>query len=64
MNYLKFQFAILLLIGLCLVSACNEDSDDDNNVPSTNETTIWSGTKITFEKQCERRNISAASPPL
>jgi len=51
MNYLKFQFAILLLIGLCLVSACNEDRDDDNNVPSTNETTIWSGTKITFEKQ-------------
>lgn len=48
MKITKISFFILLAFGLFIVSACNDDQEVVT--PPTNNRTIWSGAKITFEK--------------
>lgn len=50
MNKISFSNLLAALVIIILVSSCTNDNIGGPNVPPLDETTIWSGPTVTFEK--------------
>ncbi|MEL6863180.1 MAG: hypothetical protein AAFP19_02120 [Bacteroidota bacterium] len=50
MKYLKIHLQIFALLLALFSVACDNDSADGPSVPPLDQTTIWSGPTVTFEK--------------